>query len=226
MQSFFDTLYQHPYNHSCQPTDRLLPSDGLYHDLAFWKKILPPNASTWDGKFQFATDTVYTLPNYAHEICTTDASATFGWGARWRAESTARQWEPGELTTEHSTHIELRGILGALLEWGHNWRNKRVLIMTDNLGAMTGVNRGATRSHVNRALILEIACTAISRRFELRAKYIPGPANSADALSRGKERPSSSNWTFLKFGEFNQPPATIDVCAEEDRSNVQPGCAT
>ena len=136
----------------------------------------------------------------------------------------AKKWNPGELATEHSTHIELRGILGALLEWGKNWSGKRVLVMTDNLGAMAGVNRGATRSHVNRKIILEIAQTAISRRFELRAKYIPGPANLADALSRGREKPSSSNWTFLQFSDFNPLPTTIDACAEEDGSNVQPGC--
>ena len=90
---------------------------------------------------------------------------------------------------------------------------------------MGAVNRGATRSPVNRDLVLQIAVTAISHQFELRARYIPGPANCADALSRGFERPTTSNWTFIKFHDFNSPPATVDACAENDGSNCQPGCS-
>ena len=90
---------------------------------------------------------------------------------------------------------------------------------------MGAVNRGSTRSPVNRDIVLQIALTAISNKFELRARYIPGPANTADGLSRGLERPTTSNWTFVRFNEFNSPPATIDACAEEDGSNCQPGCS-
>ena len=144
MQNLFDTLYDQPFAGYRDPHERLTPSTGVLRDLDFWEQVLPPQDSPWDGRFQFAIDSVDVLPLAADEVVTTDAAATYGWGAKWRGKAATSRWSPDELETEHSTHIELHGILGALERWGTQWCGKCILVWTDNLGAMGAVNCGST----------------------------------------------------------------------------------
>eukprot|EP00803_Ostreobium_quekettii_P010540 evm.model.scf_102.5 EVM.evm.TU.scf_102.5 scf_102:60520-61491(+) len=112
--NIFEALYADPYGIEGGEHGWVMVNDAVLDDLIFWRTVLPPGSSPWDGTFQFCVEEVRHLLERADEVCTTDAAAVHCWGAVWREDRAAGQWSDSELCTEYSTCTELRGILHAL----------------------------------------------------------------------------------------------------------------
>lgn len=96
------------------------------------------------------------------------------------------------------TYKETLAVILGSMRWGRTWTGKRVIVQTDNQGAVRIVNKGTSRnSKVQDALHLLFWLSAIYN-FKLTAVYIPGRVNViSDAVSRLHE--TSNRRIFTKY---------------------------
>lgn len=202
-------------------------SDGLWWDLQFWETVLGSNDSKWLGirKHMLGRKEIDINPaDFTAELFT-DASITHGAGGVLKDEVYSLMW-PSHDKNEHIGTLELKALAVCLENWKHDLAQQTVLARMDNIQAVIAVNKGASRKPALRPILLQIALLGIEYNFEVKALHIKGELNPADAPSRGKRKPVSSDWTFTEFARFNHPPAEIDCCAAASGYNVQPGCTT
>ena len=85
----------------------------------------------------------------------------------------------------HINFKETFAIIAAAFRWGHLWKNKRVLVYSDNTTAVSLINKGSTKNcEVMKALRSLFWLSAVFN-FSLCAVFLPGKDNSlADACSR------------------------------------------
>lgn len=202
-------------------------TEGALWDLQFWERVLVKGDSQWLGtrKYMLGTKACDVDPkNFATELFT-DASTSYGAGGVLRGEIYSHMW-PSHPDTEHIGTLELKALALSLEHWKHDLAQQTVLARMDNVQAVAAVNKGASRKLALRPILLDIALLGIEYGFELKAQYVKGELNPADAPSKGKAKNVSSDWTFTDFARFNNPPAEIDCCAAESGYNIQPGCTT
>ena len=74
----------------------------------------------------------------------------------------------------------------ACLVWGDDWRGRRVLVRSDNMGVVGCVARGWSGDPRIMALLRHLLFAAARRAFSLEVRHVSTLANGpADALSRG-----------------------------------------
>ncbi|XP_063775051.1 uncharacterized protein LOC134910673 [Pseudophryne corroboree] len=117
-------------------------------------------------------------------LVTTDASLR-GWGAVTQGRNFQGLWSTREISL-HINILELRAIYNALSQARPLLQNGPVLIQSDNITAVTHVNRqGGTRSRRAMAEATRILRWAENHVLALTAVFIPGVDNwEADFLSR------------------------------------------
>jgi hypothetical protein len=221
VQSIMDVLYP---GHDAHRHRQVELNDAVWNDLQFWLDALGPAYSTWMGVKQAILDTkevAIKQENFQLHVYS-DASKRFGvGGVACTGEVYSAQWDR-DVTPEHIGSLELEALLWNLRHWQHKLHRTSILAWLDNTQAVEAVNKGASRIPALRKTLLEIALLGLQHNFVLRAKYIKGEDNPADAPSRGRLSTSAQEFTFLDFERFNSPPAEVDCCA--GRSGAQPGC--
>ena len=152
-----------------------LDKDAL-QDIMWWERFMVP----WNGisYFQepFITSDEFTL--------FTDASGTLGMGGLFRSHWFSVPWPPS--FHHHSINYkELFAVVCAVQCWAHLWRNKQILICTDNETiCKIWQSRSSKNSDLMR-LIRHMFFKAASLNCNILFKHIPGHTNSqADQLSR------------------------------------------
>jgi hypothetical protein len=201
-------------------------------DAAFWESDAPfwldflravedgqfPGVSQW----QVAPDE-REMRLLAHHKPQTDASGSWGAGGVWDYESYARRW--GEVEKDwHISWKELQAICWAVERWAADWAGQRVLVETDNTAAMAYVNRGGGRVPGGREIMRRIMRVCLLHQIDLRAVHIPGVLNvPADLQSRGKGKPTTSDYMFRRYESYNSPPHQVDAACSHDGLNRQPG---
>lgn len=201
----------------------VLLSEALWHDLEFWKRALGPEAHAWVGVQQHMLGRTELLvdPSKFRVELFTDASKSFGAGGILGLQAMSHKWSR-DVSAEHIGALELEALLVALRHWKSQLAGQRVIARLDNIQAVCALNKGASRLPALRDTLLHIALLGMEAGFEVRAKYIKGELNPADAPSRGK--PSAQFYAFAHFQQFNTPPAVVDCCAATSGCNAMPGC--
>ena len=164
-----------------------LPPDCL-DELRWWHR----NISTWNGLSWIQPKPTCTL--------FVDASDE-GWGAVLDQMTIQQRWTADEKT--HSINWrELQAVFQAIRAFPQ-LRNVSILIRTDNISAMTYINKqGGTRSLPLSDLAGRLWRFCLRKRIRLTAQHIPGIENSAaDRASR----------FFQKLPSWQLTPATFQL---------------
>jgi hypothetical protein len=199
-------------------------TEGIWHDLSFWRLALAGHQRHWLGMEQSMTITKevrITHDKFQRHIFS-DASKTYGVGGILGPEQVISiPWER-DVTEEHIGSLELEAALVNLRSWAPELADLKVLVWMDNIQAVCALNKGASRIPALRATLLQIAILGMQFRFTVRAAYIKGEHNPADAPSRGK--PASHEFIFTKASEFNNPPADVDAWVSSTGIPSVDGC--
>ena len=195
-------------------------------ELPFWEGFLGMViAGEWCGVRQWQL-----LPakedaiRVATHRSATDASTSWGAGGVWGLESYAFKWTEAEADW-HISWLELQAILLALRKWAPDWAGETVLLESDNTAAVAYVKNGGGAMKVGRAMMREISLLCLRYNIALRSEHIPGVRNLVpDALSRGKQVESTSDYTFSLYDKYNEVPHEVDAASALDGLNRQHGC--
>lgn len=81
--------------------------------------------------------------------------------------------------------LEMWPVMCAVLRWGHTWRNRRIIVYTDNNQVMFSINLNMSKNLTVREWLKEVFWTSYVYNFHLSAKRISSSDNIlADCLSR------------------------------------------
>ena len=152
-------------------------------DITWWRTFLP----TWNGVSFLQDNPISSDDIYLH----TDASAlgiggVFGqrWFAIPRAHFQAIPWFPADSAPFDINFWELLALLVAFFTWSEDFRDKQVVIYTDNMPLVYMWSRGSRNPLVMR-LIRALFLRTARYNSNLVLRHIPGHDNtSADSLSR------------------------------------------
>lgn len=174
---------------------RIRLTKGFKSDLCWWKNF---------SKFFNGVSAIID-PEF-HEYVFTDASKDgYGivHGSDWLAGFYNSEDVPEDLHYSESTHqpwvnlcvperfrnnINVLEVLPLLLlcrKFGPHWRDRRVLVFSDNTQLVSLVNKGSVVNHYCMDVIRFVFWESVRFNFQLHAVHIPGKANvMADYLSR------------------------------------------
>ena len=144
-------------------------------DLLWWNNFI----QNFNGVRLFLDD----LPQYslATDACTKAAGAIF------KGDWFYANWDHDlpQFSEEHINVKEALTICLAARRWGHLWQNKRIIVHTDNITAMTHINKGTAHSQVVMTELRHLFWLSTAYNFHIKAIYLPGSQNIvADAISR------------------------------------------
>ena len=114
----------------------------------------------------------------------TDASGSWGCGARWGSWWLQWRWE-GAAREELISTKELIPIVFAVALWGKHWGGRVVECRCDNMAVVTVVNTGSSRDRAMMHLMRSLFFLVAHFHIQLKAVHVRGATNvAADALSR------------------------------------------
>lgn len=86
---------------------------------------------------------------------------------------------------EHINVKETMGVILAAQRWAPFWRNKKVIVFTDNTATEGIVNKGRSCNHLVNEGLKQVFWLSVKYNFHLSCKWIPGNHNVlADTISR------------------------------------------
>lgn len=117
-------------------------------------------------------------------VIETDASGSWGCGARWGSWWLQWKWE-GTSQDELISTKELIPIVFAVAVWGKYWKGRIVECHCDNMAVVAVVNTGSSRDKSMMQLIRSMFFLVAHFSVQIRAVHVKGASNvAADALSR------------------------------------------
>jgi len=161
------------------PRHRRRVTEGMVADLRVWETFLSHNNGvslflphTWEDN-----DTLHLY---------TDAAGSSGFGAFFAGHWVCGVW-PTEMrvTTKHITFLELFPIVLAIILWGEQLCNRKLLLRCDNQAVVDIISRQTSRDQPCMSLVRELVLRCLQHNILIKARHIPGVDNTiADALSR------------------------------------------
>ncbi|XP_013416314.1 uncharacterized protein LOC106177917 [Lingula anatina] len=146
-------------------------------DLNMWRTFL----LSFNGR-GFFHEEEWTNPNVLHLY--TDASSTKGFGACFGNLWFYGHWPP-EAASLHITILECYPIVAAFLLWQDHFRDKKVLIHSDNGALIFILNKCKTKDPILLKLLRKLILICLQKNILHKAEHIPGEHNTAaDSLSR------------------------------------------
>lgn len=152
----------------------------MREDLLVWLQFLTHfnGKSVWQEEFILDKDF----------FLFTDAAGSCGFAAIWQAHWCADHWNPKwqqKGLLKNIVLLELFPIIVALKIWGHYFKNKRILIRTDNKGVMYAINCLTSKSPPVIVLLCYLIFKCLHLNIWLKAIHVSGKDNDlADSLSR------------------------------------------
>ena len=132
----------------------------------------------------------------------------------WRVAKTGK-WKH---THEHITLKEGRALtlLARRLSRAAKFRNKKVLVLVDNLALAFSIGKGRSCNHDMLRVVQKIGALSLACNFLLRVRWIPSELNISDGPSRGSHSPGYYTATF------NKEKIQCSAISKEDRSSEPP----
>lgn len=208
VQCMLDALYP-----LCDPRTKLVAlCDAVWFELTWWKETLSTGGSRWITIQQHMMGTKeFTIrqDQFDHQLFS-DASKRFGVGGILGPDQSLSQKWSGSVEDIHIGQLELQAVLDNLRHFKNTLSNTSVLVWVDNIQAMLAINKGASRLPGMRSILKEMASLGMQYNFHVKAKYIKGEINPADAPSRGKKSNVQNFW-FLPRASYDKPQSQVDV---------------
>ena len=170
LRRIFDTI-----NTLDKPWHRTRITASMRHDVDWWLSFL----RIFNGKMEMVDPRPLT-PVYI-DACPVAAGGYYAgdivytpWQQEWP--------QADELSI---TYKEVSALEPAVMRWGPLWQNKKVIVHTDNMGAMAIINKGSCKNPVVMDSLRRIFWWSALYNFRLHAVYIKGTDSMiADAVSR------------------------------------------
>ena len=143
------------------------------------------------------------LPSYEFA---TDA-CLIGGGGHFGSEWFYVNWaiDVPEVSSSHINVLELETVLIAADLWGSQWKNRCVLVRSDNMATVAAVNKGTSRSEDLMGIIQRIFWLSVKHGFRLKAAFIPGKCNILSDLISRLHSPAAA-FSLESFLAFNSAP--------------------
>ena len=140
-------------------------------DISWWQSFM----STFNGK-SMLLDRQHTQSRF------TD-SCTHAAGGIYDGDWFYINWDLDWPLVSH-LQINSKEIL-AVCRWAPCWRDKRVFIHSDNVTAVSAINRGTSRNPFVMACLRQLFLLSATYNFHVSARFLPGLPNTvADDISR------------------------------------------
>ena len=160
-----------------KPNHHITITKDAREDIHWWCELLHTQNRTSfipDPKKLYSTDL----------LLFTDAAKLVGLGAIYGTRWIQARWPP-HIPTEDINFLELFAILAAARTWGHEWRGRRIVFVTDNKPITQIWEAGSTPSTNIMKLVRKLYLHAAVCHFSVSFKHIFTYENAvADALSR------------------------------------------
>ena len=116
----------------------------------------------------------------------TDAAKTVGFGAFFKGSWLNGTWEDIAVSPMNSiAYLEFVPVLLAMLVWGPELANKRIMLHSDNKAVVAILNRQSSKCPHIMKLVRRLTLTCLSHNILLKGEYIEGYLNTiADKISR------------------------------------------
>jgi hypothetical protein len=192
-RTFIGRLLEPLRRRKLSPSTKITLKDDQLLDLDWWIYFLP----VYNGVSVFQ-DIHTTDVDQLHIVC--DACTESG-GASWGVNWFFIRWEGAEKDWDISTK-ELAVIVRACSTWGRFWTGKRIMFHTDNIAAMTAIQKRFIKSKSMTYLLRCLFFVEAQHSFTTYAKHLPGVLQIiADPLSRANFSVFRDNF-YLKFGYY------------------------
>lgn len=187
----------------------------LCKDIKWWQSF----ASTFNGKSKIIDPRPLGISAFQSD------SSFSGFGIYWNGAFRFGTWHPDatcHVPQQYSdfhrinpnipdnvktniNFLELYPVLVAARLWGQLWRDKHIVVYTDNTQTMYFINKGTCKNHTGMAWLRELFWISAHNNFYITSCHLPGQDNViADCLSRLAEPKA---WQCLKdYVSFYQMP--------------------
>ena len=129
-------------------------------------------------------------------------------------------WE-SDWPAAHQYHINFKEVLAlepAVIRWGHLWKNRKIVVHTDNKAAESIINKGSSTEPFVMASLRRVFWLSAIHNFRIFAVHIPGSENKlADAASRLHE-PRGRDRMAAELSVINE-----NILHSLHRSETHPG---
>ena len=177
---------------------RVRLSKGFQMDLRWWNSF----ASWFNGEARIIHDV---MPGFT---LTTDSSME-GFGAVSGVDWLAGSWDydlssrcdmhdhlqpaPSTALPRNINVLELYPVLLSLIRWGHLWRDRKVLCLSDNTQVVRAISTGRSANDSSMQMLRNIFWLCVKYNCHLVSEYVPGVDNVVpDYLSRMLSKHASS----------------------------------
>ena len=147
-------------------------------DIHWWVQFLPD----WNG---VAIMHPLSVTSVELHLFTDASDIGFGccFGNRWTFSGWRHDWAPSLAC--HINARELFAVWAALRLWGHHWRDKEIVIFTDNQSVVDVWLSGSCKDKLMMSIIRSLFFFSAKRNINILVDHIPGKLNVySDLLSR------------------------------------------
>lgn len=124
-----------------------------------------------------------------------------GGGGEYYADWFYYHWETDfpEVAELHINLKELFTVYLASIRWAQSWRNKHIIVYSDNATTVFMINKGTTKNSVAMVWLRHLFWLSVQYNFQLTARHIKGKDNvMSDVISRLDEFPFVEWYDFVK----------------------------
>jgi hypothetical protein len=149
-------------------------TDDFRADVAWWLRF----ASQWNGRAMMIDPAPIGGPRFVTDASDAAVCAVFD------SEFIVRYACP-VTNVWHINDRECLAVYLAALKWAESWRDKHVVVESDNQTTVYAINKGSSRSPIIMAMLRSMFWLSANHNFHITARHIPGTQNTlADAGSR------------------------------------------
>ena len=158
-----------------QNAHRVRVSSEVRKDLLWWSNFI----ATFNGRStildQCPIECVFT------DACNEGAGGSFG--GDWFYFNWSKDWPQAE--NFHINEKEVIAVAIAAHRWAPCWRNRHIIIYSDNTVTVSALNKGTCRNDIVMKCIRSLFWLSARFNFHLTARFLPGVQNiAADSASR------------------------------------------
>jgi hypothetical protein len=162
-----------------KPYYRIRLNQGVKSDLMTWKLFLQEfNGKSFFLDYRWLSSQVLQL--------FTDAASTIGYGAVFGNKWFSGTWEPQCLGLNIAV-MEMYPILLALLVWAEQFKNKCLILRSDNMAVVHVINKNTSKDNTIMILVRQLVLICLKYNILVKSQHIMGSHNViSDLLSRSQ----------------------------------------